>query len=118
MLLFDVTLKFDAAVKVICKRQHVDELVAFCRDHEKRPVVLNNLCEQVLMFEKRFAPHANAKPERLNEIIATVAYQFVRAIKAQRDEQLMSEAAKAEHINPDLSDIESAMVEVNDRTPS
>ena len=72
MLLFDVTQKFNTAVKIICKRQHVEELIPFCADHPRRPVMLNNLCNQVVLYERRFKSQSNLK--HVNEIMATVAY--------------------------------------------
>jgi hypothetical protein len=91
MLLFDVTAQFDRAVKKFT----IDnpQLEFFARHHERRPVVLRNLCREILTFEARFK--AKVTKEKRDWLIDETVKMFLSAIKVQRDQETWSSAQKA-----------------------
>ena len=100
MFLFDVTKKFDQCCEALCRKDLTDphselnvDLLRFIKDHERRPLVLSSLCDQVLALENRFKSRADTK--RRNQIIAATAQMFVSAVKKHRDQQMLSDLEKS-----------------------
>ena len=91
MLLLDITTEFDLACSKELAAQ--PELLSFVKRHERRPLVLGNLCQQVLMFERSF--RGPKTREKRSQIIETTASMFISAVKRQRDESNWSHARKA-----------------------
>jgi len=100
MIHFDVVKDFDKACAAACDliRELTplkEQLVAFANGHERRSLVLNNLCQQVHLAEvhlKQKSPELSRK--RRNLVIAATAEMFMKAIKLKRDQDLMTEAQK------------------------
>ena len=90
MLLFDVTCDFQSAIKDICKDS--EELYRFLDNHERKPKVLNSICDQVLAYERKFRTRLT-RSHKIS-IVRASAEMFAKLCIKQRDEQNMSEAQK------------------------
>lgn len=97
MFLFDVTSEFNKRCRELCADQ--PELYTFSRDHERKPVVLKNLCQQIVQYEQRFK--SRLEKEKRDLLIDTVARMFIQGIREQRDQALWSEARKSQERNRD-----------------
>ena len=92
MLLLDITTEFDLA----CTRELAQqpEILSFVKRHERRNVVLGNLCQQVVLFERTF--RGQKTREKRSQIIDAAALMFISAVKRQREESNWSHARKAQ----------------------
>ena len=96
MFLFDIARDFDLACKKMLENNpHLDIPWTFIKDHERRPVVLESVCRQILTLERK----AQIKKHLLNprtryEIIAACAQLFVKLAIQQRDQSVLSQADK------------------------
>lgn len=96
MLLFDITTNFDKACDAFLKDKEPD-LLAFVKRHERRTLVLNNLCDQVLRLEKRFG--GKTKAGMRNQIIAATAAMFIDACREHHKQKTWSDAEKHRQID-------------------
>lgn len=96
MFLFDVARDFDIACKAMLdKNQHLGIPWTFIKDHERRPVVLTNICRQILSLEhKAQVTRHKLTARNRKEIIAACAQLFVKMAIQQRDQSVLSEADK------------------------
>lgn len=94
MLLFDITSVFSAACTSLI---HDPSLLEYINRHERRNIVLSNLCEQVISFEKKFGGMATL--EKRNEIIFITAKMFVEMAKKNHEELMWSQAEKQRQLN-------------------
>jgi hypothetical protein len=96
MFLFDVARDFDYACKVMIEKNPQLGLPwTFIRDHERRPVVLNNVCKQIMALESRAMKKNKVfDPRARKEVIAAAAQMFVKLAVQQRDQSVLSEADK------------------------
>lgn len=93
MLLLDIVGMFDSAVERQLKGQpQADQLIPFIKNHERKPIALRGVCQEILLYEKRFRTRLNVKQR--DEIINACVTAFIHLAKKHRDEQNMSEAAK------------------------
>lgn len=90
MLLFDVTKDFETCCDHILKEKRTER--AFIRNHERKVIVLQNLCNQVQVYEKRFRTRLDIR-ER-NKIVAASAQLFVEAALKEHDQKQWSEAKR------------------------
>lgn len=97
MFLIDITIRFDQACAEILKND--PELLAFSRTHQIRPVTLNNLCREIVKYEKAFKNKAHVIQR--DAIIFEVAKMYTTAIKNKRDQDNWSSAKRAQEINKD-----------------
>lgn len=95
MLLFDVTKNFDLACDAFLKDKD-PELLVFVKRHERRRLVLDNLCDQVLEYERKFG--GKVKVGGRNQIIATTAAMFIDACREHHKQKQWSEAEKNRQI--------------------
>ena len=94
MLLFDITSVFSAACASLISDPN---LLNYINQHERKNIVLSNLCEQVISFEKRFG--STATLEKRNEIIFVSAKMFVEMAKKNHEELMWSQAEKQRQLN-------------------
>lgn len=97
MFLFDITREFDAACEgILVYNAKVPEpdVLSFVRQHERRPLVLDNLCHQVVLYERKLGAKANVV-ER-NRIINYVAQMFIDAVKLKQQQELWSYCRRLE----------------------
>lgn len=96
MLLLDIGPDFDLACKAMIEANPQLGLPPhYAKDHERRPVVLRNLSNQILALERRCL--AKKKPltrQKRYQIIAAAAQIFIKMAVQQRDQSVMSEADK------------------------
>lgn len=90
MLLFDVTRDFEVCCDHLLKERRVER--AFIRNHERKQLVLQNLCKQVEIYEKKYRNRIDPRQKR--KIIAATAQMFVNAAIKERNEKYLSDAAK------------------------
>lgn len=89
-MLSDVRRIFDESVDTLFSEK--PHLVPFFKDHERKNVVLNNLCEQILIIENRNL-HFNAEAHRT--LIKDVALLFCKAALKLVEEQHLSPAERS-----------------------
>ena len=96
MFLFDVARDFDIACKAMLdKNKHLDVPWTFIKDHERRPVVLDSVCRQIITLERKAQIKKHLlNPRTRHEIIAASAQLFVKMAIQQRDQSVLSEADK------------------------
>lgn len=94
MLLFDITSVFSAACTSLISDPN---LLNYINQHERKNIVLSNLCEQVISFEKRFG--GTATLEKRNEIIFVSAKMFVEMAKKNHEELMWSQAEKQRQLS-------------------
>lgn len=96
MFLFDVARDFDTACKAMLdKNEHLGIPWTFIKDHERRPVVLTNICRQILSLEhKAEVTKLRFTQKDRKQIIAACAQLFVKMAIQQRDQSVLSEADK------------------------
>lgn len=107
MFLFDITLEFDAE----CRTQIGDnpEILHLIATHERREVVLHNLCRQVTIFETKYG---GTKAQR-QMLIGEVAKMFIAAaVQNAKDKNLSSaEASRIRHSGKTIGDLEEEVAE-------
>jgi len=92
MLLFDVQRDFDKACKVMLqKNPHLNIPWNFVKDHERYPLVIQKVCNQVLMFERGLTQGQRTAYNR-SQLIQAHAQLFVKFAIQNRDHTVMSEA--------------------------
>jgi hypothetical protein len=91
MFLVDVTSDFDLACAEIC-RGKPEGFALFVKEHERRPLVLRNLCHQILTAEKRMRVKFDATMRM--ELVRSVASMFVSAIELKREQDNWSASRK------------------------
>lgn len=111
MLLFDVAQEFDKQIRELFT--HRENVINFLLHHERKQVVLANVCHQVLTYEHRAGPRANKRQRNL--IISVAAEAFSHAALKHKHEQLMNDIEKQQvmHSEQDKHDT-SIMHETND----
>ena len=85
---------FETCVKEITKEDL--ELQRYILEHERKPLVINQMCREIALMEKKFR-HMDLRAQRRN-VIAGVTDMFVKAAKAHKEQSNMSEIAK--HATP------------------
>jgi len=116
-MLLDATKDFDKCCEALLKNNKY--FIPVVKRHEKRHLVLRNLCEEILYYEKKFGAKACRKGR--NKIIATVAEMFVRTVMLQKEQQIWSRAKrigkedKANKKKELQEQFEKAMIPVHDR---
>jgi hypothetical protein len=88
-MLSDVRRIFDESVDTLFKDK--PHLIPFFKDHERKNVVLNNLCEQILIIENRNL-HFNA--ENYRSTIKDIALLFCKAALKHTEELNLSSAER------------------------
>ncbi len=88
MFLFDITINFDKACASLIPDD--PELLRFVKNHERKNLVLNNLCKQVLQVERQLG--SKITPGVRNNLILEVARMFVEAAKKAHEKKQMSAA--------------------------
>lgn len=96
MFLFDVTRDFDLACKKMLENNsHLNVPFSFIQNHERRPVVLDAVCRQVIALERKaMVKKSLLNPRTRYEVIAATAQLFVKMAIQQRDQSVLSEADK------------------------
>lgn len=97
----DLGKSFDLAIDSVCMRdpQYAalgPEFVAFAKSNEVRPKTLQNLANQVKIYEAKYPKRQGEKAlfDR-NGLIAATALLYVQAIKMKRDRDTESQAARS-----------------------
>lgn len=107
---------FDKACELACSKSLdlmpvTAEVLALARDHERRPLVLKNLQQQIAQFERAFR---TSGPDKLNEyrrcIIEEVACMFMQAIKLKRDQDNWSLARRLQETSKESLKQEMASI--------
>lgn len=93
-----------------------EELLRFAENHERRQPMLVNLTAQIHGYEKNYGRKRvgpQAASDR-NQIIAATAQLFMKAIKLQRDQSLLSAAEKSRVANEGAlkKEVKELLVEV------
>jgi hypothetical protein len=120
MLLFDVTAEFDRQLKGFIG--HKPNVYQFLKNHERRTLVLNNLCHQVLVYERKFKTKLDR--HQRNKIIGEAVKIFCHVALKQRHQQLMSDiqrhqvAQGNEAQNQTKDEMKEILVEVPDEKRS
>lgn len=96
MFLFDIARDFDIACqKMLENNAHLNVPWTFIKDHERRPVVLDSVCRQIMTLERKALIKKHLlNPRTRYEIIAASAQLFVKMAIQQRDQSVLSEADK------------------------
>lgn len=87
-MLLDVTAKFNTCIDELAENK---DMVRFIKDHERRPVVLENLSKEILNYEKNFM-HGKQTRRHVNEMIASTAQMFYEMAKLHREQHNLSRA--------------------------
>lgn len=97
MRLERLTRKFNICISHLC--QNNEDLQKFIDRHERRQLVLDNLCREIQNYEqnypRKYTWDHNSNDRRINEMVAQVAQQFFHAAKLQREQSLLSSAEKS-----------------------
>lgn len=88
MFLFDVVRDFDICVNELLKDR--PEILRFIQNHERRQVILNNVCHQVQVYERKYKNRLDLRTKR--KIIAASAQIFINTAIKQREQSNWSEA--------------------------
>lgn len=99
MILFDVVKRFDEACRVLIERRMVpmpdgipnEDLIRLLKEHDRRNLCLNNVCEQISTFERSYK-RVKQNGDKVNQLIACSAQLYVLAVLQHRREQIMSHA--------------------------
>lgn len=96
MFLFDVARDFDIACQRMLEvNPQLNIPWNFIKDHERRPVVLRNVCAQIMSLERKAQLKKTILvPRARKELIAAAAQLFVKLAVQQRDQSVLSEADK------------------------
>ena len=113
MLLFEITQEFDRQLKDIFESKPV--IYNWLKNHERKNVVLNRVCNEVLIYEKKF--HARLKLSQRNAIIKEAVKLFAGCAIEHKEQQLMTEGQKAviQKRESEMKELEEGVVEVHDR---
>lgn len=98
MIDFNVVRHFDDACKVLIDKRMVplpegvsaQEILRLLREHERRHVCLNNVCDQIERFER--ANRKNQDKRKIFQLIAAAAQLYVLAVLEHRRQMLLSVA--------------------------
>ena len=105
-----VSKDFETCAKLLC--QGDKDMERFILEHERRPLVTEQLCRQISLLEAKFGKQ-NVMAER-RKIVAGVTEMFFKAAKAHRDQANMSDIQK-HTISPEeraKSDMQELLKEV------
>lgn len=86
MLLFDVRLKFKAAIQ-----SHLSiepDKMNYCLRHERLEMVINNMCDQIMRIERKLGRKLNGP--KFQKTIEQTAINFCELALKHRDEQNLS----------------------------
>jgi len=108
MLLLDVTQEFDRQLKAYLG--HKPNAYQFLKTHERRTLVLTNLCAQVLAYENAAGPRAT-KAQR-NLLIKEGVKIFCSAALQHKHQQLMSDIQRHMVANPPEQRAKEEMKEI------
>lgn len=89
-IMAQVRTDFDFCAKELTKTE--PELQRFILDHERKPLVLRSLAEQLYNLELKFGKK-NVMQER-RKLVAGVTEMFVKAARLHKEQQNMSDIAK------------------------
>jgi len=87
MLLFDVTTQFNKQIKELIKNP---EQQKYLLEHERRTLVIDNICNQVLYYEKKYTSKLDLKQRDIviNEAVKMFAHAALEHHKQQQMSQL------------------------------
>jgi len=114
MLLFDVTRDFELCCDQLLKEKRIER--EFIRNHERKVIVLQNLCHQMQIYEQRFKGRVDPKSRRT--MIAGTAQMFIKAALKERKEHYYTEAKKheADKVIQAREEMREVLVEVDGST--
>ena len=121
MFLFDVAVVFDQLMaKVLTTDVNLVKLgpdfANFVKNHPRKRLVIENLCQQILAFERGFEGQKHTV-DRRNGMILTVVKMFIRTAKKAHEESLLSHAEKIRmtHANQPMEEMKEIFKVVEDK---
>lgn len=114
MFLLDVTIAFDREVEKLIATK--PEFQSWIKNHEKRNVVLNSCCDQIVAAERKMGQRFTAQQRQ--QIVQTMAKMFVHLAIEQKKQRVMSDAAvyaQKPKTDSRTEELKAVMKEINDR---